>query len=241
MATNPATLAMPPIRRAILAACLLAGPVGCIPYAVGSTAQPLPPGEGRTAMTLYRIPRGLDVAGSDSTDRDNQPFAGMDLEMRRGIAEGIDVGLRVPSYSGVVATVKRRVAGGAGPEAGAVSIMPGLGLVNWLSHGMVELTVMGSAPRRHGITPYAGARLVQVVPLEPDAARDTPTAGGYVGVRLGGDEGGIVAELGVYHDESALGVRRGSTILVPSITLDGDVLDMLRRPQGPFGMLRWRR
>lgn len=216
---------------------LLAGPVACIPYAVGSTAQPLPAGESRAALTAYRIPRGLDMFGDSTTDRDNADFAGADVELRRGLGNGIDLGLRVPSSSGVVATVKRRIAGGDSPAAGALSVMPGLGLVNWLQHGHVEMTLMASSPRRYGTTWYGGARVMQVVPLDAGAAKDSPTAGGYLGVRFGNDQGGLLAELGVYHDRSALGVRRSSTIFIPSITVDGDLLDELR-DAGAFDFLQ---
>ena len=220
---------MRPSRTLLLALALLAsGPVACIPYAVGSTAQPLPVGETRSGMTMYRIPRGLDTFGSDSTDSDNAPFVGLDGEWRRGLGNGADFGIRVPSFSGVVFNYKRRVAGSDAPGSAALSVMPGVGIVNWFSHGHLEMTVMGSGARRGGVTPYAGVRVMQVIPLEPDAASDTPTAGGYAGVRFGGDGGGVLVELGVYHDESALGLRRSNVIMVPSVTLDGDLLEALR-------------
>lgn len=218
---RPATL--------LLALSLVAGgPVACIPYAVGSTAQPLPPGESRSSMTAWRIPRGLDVAGDTATDRDNTPFVGIDAEWRRGLDDGADVGIRIPSSSGVIVNYKRRLLGGDSLGAPALSMMPGAGVVNWLSHGHLEMTLMGSARRWNGITPYAGARVMQVVPLEPEAVEDTPTAGGYVGFRFGGDDGGVYLELGVYRDRSALGMRRGNVIMVPSITADGDLLDVIR-------------
>ena len=226
------------MRRLALVALLLAS-TGCIPYAVGSTAQPLPAGESRSAMTMYRIPRGIDMWGSDSTDADNAPLTGIDLELRRGFGEGMDFGLRIPSASGVVGTVKRRLAGGDDGGDAALSIMPGLGVVNWLDHGLAELTLMGSTPRHRGVTGYAGLRAVQTIPLGSGAVSDTPTAGGYVGARFGGDRGGLLAEVGIYHDESALGLRRRSTIVVPSITFDGDLLDLLR-DAGVFRRLRRR-
>lgn len=234
---------MRPLRTLLVVAALLAtGPVACIPYAVGSTAQPLPVGESRSGMTMYRIPRGLDTFGSDSTDSDNQPFVGLDGEWRRGLGNGADFGIRIPSFSGVVVNYKKRIAGSDAPGSAALSVMPGVGIVNWLSHGHVEMTVMGSGARRSGITPYGGARIMQVIPLEPDAASDTPTAGGYAGVRFGGDGGGVLLELGVYHDKSTLGLRRSNVIMVPSITLDGDLLEALRDSGilGGFGRRRGR-
>ena len=228
---------MRPFASLLLAATLLAGgPVACIPYAVGSTAQPLPVGERRAASTVYRIPRGLGF-GDDSSDSDNAPFIGLDGEYRRGLGNGADFGVRVPSFSGLVFNYKRRIAGGDSLGAAALSVMPGAGLVNWLSHAHFEMTLMGSGRRRGGITPYGGARVMQVVPLEPDAVKDTPTAGGYAGLRMGGDDGGVYVELGVYHDKSALGLRRSNVIMVPSITVDGDLFEALRDAGllGPFG------
>jgi hypothetical protein len=232
---------MRPFHALLLAVALVAGgPAACIPYAVGSTAQPLPAGESRTAMTAYRIPRGIDVFGDSGTDSDNAPFVGIDGEWRRGLGDGADVGIRIPSTSGVVFNYKKRIAGGDSLGAPALSVMPGAGVVNWLSHGHFEMTVMGSARRWNGITPYAGARVMQVVPLEPDAVHDTPTAGGYAGFRFGGDGGGLSVELGVYRDRSALGVRKGNVIMVPSITADGDLLEVLR-DSGILGGLGGRR
>ena len=220
---------MRPSTSSLLALALLAlGPAACVPYAVGSTAQPLPAGESRASMTAWRIPRGLDVAGDSSTDSDNTPFVGIDAEWRHGLGDGTDFGIRVPSTSGVVFNYKKRIAGGDALGAPALSVMPGAGVVNWLSHGHLEMTVMGSARRWNGVTPYAGARVMQVIPLEPDAVQDTPTAGGYAGFRVGGDAGGVYFEMGVYHDRSALGMRKGSVIMVPSITADGDLLDVIR-------------
>jgi hypothetical protein len=234
---NPPTMRR--LRFFLVLPFLFAGPVACIPYAVGSTAQPLPAGETRTALVAYRIPRGLeDLMGDSTTDSDNRDFAGIDVELRRGIGDGIDVGLRVPSASGVIATYKRRLVGGDSPAAGAVSVMPGLGVVNWMSHAHAEMTVMASTARRYGVAWYGGARVMQVVPLERDAATDSPTAGGYFGLRFGGDRGGLAAEVGVYHDRSALGMRRSSTIVVPSLTVDGDLFDALR-DAGAFDILGW--
>ena len=224
----------------LLAITLAVGPVACIPYTVGSTAQPLPQGESRASMTAWRIPRGLDVVGDTSTDRDNAPFVGIDAEWRYGLGDGADVGIRVPSSSGVIVNWKRRLAGGDSLGAPALSVMPGVGVVNWLSHGHVEMTVMASARRWNGITPYGGARVMQVIPLETDAVHDSPTAGGYAGVRVGHDGGGVYLELGVYHDRSALGMRRSNVIMVPSITADGDLLDLIR-DSGIFDVVTGRR
>lgn len=222
----------------VLATALVAGPVACIPYTVGTTAQPVPIGESRTVMTAYRIPKGLGVFGSDSTDSDNADFVGADYERRFGVSEGLDVGIRVPSFSGVVVTAKKRLAGGLGTEDAALSIMPGLGVVNWLSHLHGEVTLMASAPRRAGVTPYGGLRLMQVLPIETDAAHDTPTAGGYIGFRFGDDRGAITPELGIYHDRSTLDVRQRNVIIVPSISLEGDLFP--RRGMGGWLRSLWR-
>lgn len=221
----------------VLAIAALGGPVACIPYTVGTTAQPVPIGESRTVVSAYRIPKGLDVFGDDSSDSDNADFGGIDLERRIGVSEGLDVGIRIPSFSGVVVTAKKRIAGGLGTEDAALSVMPGIGVLNWLSHLHGEVTLMASAPRRSGITPYGGLRVMQVLPLDGRSAHDSPTAGGYLGFRFGNEDAAITPELGIYHDRSTLELRERNVIFVPSITIEGDLFPR-RRVGGWFRSLR---
>ena len=61
---------------------------------------------------------------------------------------------------------------------------------------------------------------MHVLPISSGAVSDTPTVGVFGGMRLRiGTSFSLSPELGVYHDQSALGLRDSDVILVPSITL----------------------
>lgn len=218
------------IRVPCLALCAvtLSLATGCLPYTVGSTAQTTPPRERQVTSTWYSIPDAVDVLGDSVT----APIYGVDAEWRVGLDERSDVGIRIPSASGVVATYKRRLAGEATPRSAALAVMGGAGLVNWGEHALVELTVLGSGRTSHALTPYGGLRVMQVAPLSRGAVHDSPTAGAFLGLRIGSASLGISPEVGVFHDRSALGLRRRSYIIVPAISLHGDIVGALL---GPFG------
>lgn len=230
-----------PARRfaglAFLALVLLPA---CIPYGVGTTAQTLPRGRSAVSTIVYAPPevdalRALDAAGEDAArpDRGVRSLA-MDAEARWGIDERTDVGLRVPAMSGIVLSAKRRL--GATPDStrAGVAVVGGAGLLNWGNHAHVELTVVASGPERTTVTPYGGVRVMQVFPLASGVPSDTPTAGLFVGARIGSARFGISPEVGVFYDESALGVRTSRVVVVPSIALHGGalrraLLDAVRR------------
>lgn len=214
----------PAIAFAILASASLDA---CIPYSVGSTARTVPAGEHTRASTAFVIPNGFEVKG-DSTAA---TIPGVDTELRYGIDDRSDFGVRVPSWSGVVVNYKRRVdakpAGAAADTGVAVAVMAGGGFVNWGEHAEGELSLLVSAREDRRAVPYGGLRVIQVVPLSRGAPADRPTAGGFFGIRLGHSDAGITPEIAVYYDHSALGIRRGDLIIVPSITLRGDALASL--------------
>ena len=187
----------------------------CLPYTVGQTAQTLPSGETRQTGILYMIPHAVDVIG----DSVGAPMRGADVELRRGLDERSDIGLRIPSYSGAVVTYKRRLAGSASPDRSVMSIMAGGGLVNWGEHAEVELTLFASGRQSGAVTPYGGARVMQVAPLSAGAVHDSPTAGGFFGLRIAFDDLEVGPEVGVYWDRSALGLRKANYIIVPGVSL----------------------
>lgn len=213
-------------RLAALAAATLAT-TACIPYAVGSTARTVPAGQHTKATTAFVIPNAFEVAG-DSTAA---TMPGIDSELRYGIDARSDVGIRIPSWSGIVVNYKHRLdavpASPAADSGVAVSIMAGGGFVNWGEHAEGELSLLASAREDRRLVPYGGLRVVQVVPLSHGAPSDRPTAGGFAGLRIGSHDVSITPELGLYYDHSALGVRRGDLIVVPSVTIRGDALSSL--------------
>jgi hypothetical protein len=202
--------------RSILAALALPLIAGCLPYTVGTTAQTVPEGETTRTGIVYYIPDAIDL----KNDSVAGPMRGTDLEIRYGLSDKSDIGFRVPAYSGAVFTYKRRLTGSANPDSAAISVMTGGGFVNFGEHAEGELTVMASGRQAGGVvTPYGGVRVMQVLPMSRTAVHDSPTAGGYVGMRLRFGDVDVSPELGVYYDRSALGIRPTNYIIVPGVSL----------------------
>ena len=206
-------------RAVVFTAVALTAQTACLPYTVGSTAQPVPPGEVQRSGSIYIIPNSIELF-DDSTATS---LRGADAEVRWGLTESTDLGLRIPSFSGAVLTAKHRLWGRAEPDAPGLAVMGGAGLVNWAEHAHFELSLLASGAVSPSITPYGGLRVMQVAPLSSSAVHDTPTAGGFFGIRFGDGRLGISPEIGVYRDRSALGLRKTRVIYVPAITIHGDV------------------
>lgn len=212
--------------RLALATLTITLATGCLPYIVGSTAQTVPAGETTRTGIVYYIPDAVDldqaVAG---------PMRGSDVEIRYGLDDKSDIGFRVPAYSGAVFTYKRRVAGTANPDSAAMSVMAGGGFVNFGEHAETELTFLASGREAGGVvTPYGGLRVMQVVPMSRSAVHDTPTAGGFIGMRMRFGDVDVSPELGVYYDRSALGLRSTNYIIVPGVSLSPRRARPLHRP-----------
>jgi hypothetical protein len=191
---------------------------GCIPLTVGSTAQPVPVGTTVHSMSMYVVPNSVD----DSVNKRSFPRYGVDPEVRFGLDDRSDIGVRAPSFSGIVANYKRRLNGVSQAPGAATAIMVGGGLVNWGDHLHLEATLITSAEDNDRFTPYGGLRAMQVIPINKGAVHDSPTLGGFFGARIGSLKAGISPELGVFYDHSALRIRKGNILFVPAITIHGD-------------------
>jgi hypothetical protein len=101
--------------------------------------------------------------------------------------------------------------------------MVGGGVVNWGEHAHLEATLITSGAESDHFTPYGGLRAMQVIPISRGAVRDSPTLGGFLGSRIGTVAAGISPEVGIFYDRSALHIRRGTLLVVPSITVNGDI------------------
>lgn len=209
------------VRRTALA-ITAAGSIaaGCLPYTVGSTARPAPHGTIQQTGSLYGIPGGVE---SDD-DSISVPLWGADAELRYGLDDYSDIGLRIPAASGAVVTYKRRLNGPSQADGAALAVMAGAGFVNFGEHAIGELTILASAHDRGRWTPYGGLRAMHVLPLSRYAVSDRPTAGGFFGVRLGTADFGISPEVGIYYDPSALGLRERRVLVVPAISVHGGKL-----------------
>ena len=202
---------------------LVASLAGCLPYTVGTTARTVERGETTRTVSHYFIPNAVAVFD----DSVSNPLYGVDAEARFGIDERSDVGVRLTSGSGVVVNYKRRLDPFDRPEEAGLAFVTGAGVVNWGSHAHLEATLLASGHDSDRATVYGGLRVMQVIPISRGAVHDSPTAGGFLGVRIGSADRGISPELGIFYDRSALDIRRGTVIFVPAISLHGDVLRAL--------------
>jgi hypothetical protein len=190
---------------------------GCIAYAVGTTARPVPKGEFHPNLSVYFVPNGIEDTSEDSGTNDSLAYASADFEGRWGLSDKSDLGLHVPP-GGVIVNYKRVLNRVNDPERSAVAVMGGAGIVNWGNHAYFEVGLVTSG-REDEHVPYGGIRVMQVLPLNSTAVSDTPTAGIFGGIRYRVNASFSVSpELGVYYDESALEIRKRNFVVIPSIS-----------------------
>jgi len=187
---------------------------GCLPYSMASTAATVAPGE-------VRVMGSMAVVGSaGKLRREGDVRLPMtDAEARSGIDERSDMGVRVTSGTGLVVSYKRRFIGTTGGAALAGQIEGGF--VNLGLHALGGVSLVASSNESRSAAVYGGARLLAVAPLSAGAVRDTPTMGGFLGVRWGNKAFALLPEVGVFHDRPALGLglRKSSWIVVPAISV----------------------
>jgi hypothetical protein len=229
------------MRRSALALLVMAaaGTSACIPYTVGTTAQPVAQDKWSTTMMMYVQPQ-VSLDTSDRSPYSAGSGLAVDGEARFGVSDMSDVGLRAVGYSGVVLSYKRLLSDTSSRIRFAV--IPGMGFVNGGQHFYSEFTLVFSGHEpptgegypaiegRRVIVPYGGLRVSQVVPTQPQAVHDQPTYGAFLGLRFGTTNFGISPELGVFHDHSALGVRSNDIVIVPAVVIHGtELIEIFRR------------
>lgn len=186
--------------------------VGCLPYSMGATAATVPVGKPVSSISMASV-RGASVLRGN---RDGLAWPAQDAEFRNGLDDRSDIGVRVTSASGLVMSYKRRVIGT--PLNGGVAVQGEGGFVNFGSHALAGVSVVASGNEYADAGLYGGLRMLAVTPITEGAVHDSPTAGGFVGMRLGNGSISVFPEVGVFHDRSALKIRDGAWIVVPSIT-----------------------
>jgi len=207
------------LRLATLLASLVA--TGCLPYTIGSTAQTTPKGEiSKTTMAGFAIGVGGRFADSNTVSPEGNLLLS-DQEIRFGIDDGADIGLRVTSGSGLVANLKRRHRGASHADSAAFATSLGVGIVNFASHALFEGALHFSGNRRASGVPYGAVKVMHVVPISRGALRDTPSAGAAFGFRFGDSDVSVSPEIAVWYDRPVSGIRTGNVVVVPSVTLNG--------------------
>lgn len=204
----------------LLAFALLLG--GCLPYSVGQTAETAPRNALVVSQSAQFVP--IDPFAEECEDCESGGGSGggyvsLDAEARVGLTDRSDVGVRFVGGAGFGVTYKNRLTAPGGPAEVAVS--GGGGVIHVGDHAYGEATVLVSGPPRAPLVPYGGLRGFATVPVRPGAVRDGPTVGGFAGVRVGTTAAGVSAEIGVFRDPSALGLRERDVIVVPSVTVHG--------------------
>src|SRR5207247_10486393 len=129
----------------------------CVPMTLATTAQPVPQGETAPVLIWYSITNGIEVM----RDSGSIAWLGIDAEGRVGVSDRADVGVRIPSGSGIVVTYKYRLSKNADHRASAIAIMGGGGFGNWGNHAHLETTLIASG-HQSLLTPYGGLRLATV-------------------------------------------------------------------------------
>ncbi|NNF57848.1 MAG: hypothetical protein HKN04_06365 [Rhodothermaceae bacterium] len=204
--------------------CLLALLVsGCVPYAVGTTPEPAPPGE-IVASTTVQVAAGqpnLRKEVGDNADERVTTFT-FDNGVQFGLDEHSEAGARLVGSSGIVATYKRKLTP-SGPRRIATAVLVGGGFVGLGSHAHVEATLLGAYPLSPTMTPYGGVRVQHLLPLSNDALSPNPAFGGFVGVRLGEPDLGISPELGIFYSSTDT-LFETDWVIVPSVTVHGSRL-----------------
>lgn len=208
------------VRWLLLSQLLVAA--GCLPYTAGSTGQTVPKGERDSFATAGLVINGYgqfdDTVGSNA-GRGNIPIT--DSEVRIGLSDRSDLGIRLTSGSGLLMNYKRRHAGFAHPDSAGFASIWGGGIVNWGGHALVEATAIVSGRRNSAGIPYGGIRAFHTMPISAGAVTDKPTVGGFFGMKFILDDITITPELGVFYDESALNLRDRNIVVVPAIAFHG--------------------
>lgn len=186
----------------------------CTPYAVHTSARPLARGEGSSSLVFTVVPNGMRT---DETSAIGVPS--LDVDSRMGVSDRADVGVRINSVSGAIATYRYRLDGESMRPDAATAVMLGAGVVNLGFHAHAEATLIHSGREDRNIVPYGGVRVVQIAPLNREAPHDQPAAGVFTGARFGAAAHRIGIEVGVFYDHSTLGMRNRNIVIVPSISL----------------------
>lgn len=204
----------------------LLGLGGCVPYAVGTTADTVAPREVEPSAVLQAVSSRRDL------DRDDDPRgAGITIanSARLGLDARSDVGVMIVGLGSISATYKRRLTGPLNSDRGTALIVGG-GVIG-TSHLHAEATLVASpgalqiAPR---VVPYAGVRVQDLTPFGNNGLGSAPAIGLFAGGRFGWPDLALSPELGIFYSPSPL-PSDDTVIVVPSITVRGD---RLRRALG---------
>lgn len=198
-----------PVRRDLWCALAL-GASGCLPYVVASTAKPTPVGELEAVAPTYLIPDAFRIDDARRT-----PAIGFDFEGRFGVSRRSDVGIRVPTLSGVVASYKHLL---THPDAASgVAVMPSLGYV--MGYGYGDLTTIASGPVGR-VEWYGGLRIMGTTPLRDSLTAHGAILGGFIGLKVPSTRAIVLPEIGVFRGPPGLASKQSRLNVVVSVSLN---------------------
>jgi hypothetical protein len=214
--SSPLTLALP-----LLALLALAGAGCAVPYSVGAVAETVRPGAIVQRSAVQVASGQPDLSPEDGAIDRTTTVATFDQEVRFGLDDHSDAGVRLVGVNGVVATYRRRL-GALGALNMAGTLGAGIVGLGSHSHGHAEATLTVSPEIRGALTPYGGVRVQALAPLGDDP---TPPAavGAFGGVRLARGDLAVYPELGVFYAPNDQ-LYGSDWVVVPSITIAGDRL-----------------
>lgn len=206
----------PAVPRLAVALFLVSMLVGCVPYAVGTTAETVPARRVAPSAVVQIASANRDL---DRGERPSGAVASIGNEARLGLDAHSDIGVRILSLGSVVATYKRRLSGTG--QAGT-ALLVGAGVVG-ADQLHVEATFVASLARRGSVVPYGGVRVQDLTPFAGDALATDPAVGAFAGARFGWPDLSLSPEIGIFYSPSPL-AGDDAIIVVPSVTINGDRL-----------------
>lgn len=206
------------MRLPLILLCLSVA--GCaVPYSVGSTATTAAPGAIVQRSGIQFAAGQPDLDAEEGAAEQTTTTASFDQEVRFGLDEYSDAGVRLVQLQGVVASYRRRLGAIAGLNMAATA---GVGVLGLGSHAHAEGTIVVSPDATATVTPYGGVRFQALAPLDDGPA--PPVATGLLGgVRLSHGDLAIFPEIGLFYAPNDL-LNAPDWIIVPSITVAGDRL-----------------
>lgn len=189
---------------------------GRISYTVGQGAETAAVGKRVSSSSVNVVPGTL--GDSHPTRRPS-----VDTELRYGIDERTDVGFRVATWSGFMATWKRQLTRADSSSRlenrARTAVMLGGGILNLGEHAGLEATLITSGRWTKQGQPYGAIRVAHVLPISRTARRDDPVIGAAFGFLFGDRDYSVGPELGVYYDRSVLGLNSSRILVIPSIVM----------------------
>jgi hypothetical protein len=211
----------------------------CISYTVGQGAETAPKSEQISSSSVNLVPGTVNdrysgsSAGVSTGRRPSTRRPSLDSELRIGIDDRNDVGVRLATYSGFMVTWKHqmgRADSSATPENRArTAFMLGTGILNLGEHAGLEGTLIASSKWNAAGQYYGAVRAIQVLPITSSARSDDPVVGAAFGFLFGDRERSIGPEIGVYYDRSVLGLNTNRILVIPSLVVRGDGIPGLGR------------